>query len=75
MPTGMGRPPRANRRSIVDATLTLRLTQEDRDLLDQLVAVRSKELADDGLEVSAAGLVRGLIRREAAARGLRPRRH
>ena len=71
----MGRPTRVNRRTIVDATLTLRLTHDDRDLLDQLVTMRSKELADDGLEASAAGLVRGLIRREASARGLRPRRH
>lgn len=59
----------------MDETLTLRLTHDDRDLLDQLVAMRSKELADDGVEASAAGLVRGMIRREAAARGLRPRRH
>lgn len=51
-------------------TLTLRLTVADRDLLDRLVTLRSAELAHEGIEVTAASLVRGLIRREAAARGI-----
>jgi hypothetical protein len=69
----MGRPARVNRRSIVDNTLTLRLTRDDRDLLEQLVELRSKELAGDGIEPTAAGYLRGLIRRDAAAKGLRSR--
>lgn len=69
----MARPARPDRQSIVDATLTLRLTREDRDLLEQLVKLRSTELSHDGIETTAAGYVRGLIRREAAAKGLRPR--
>lgn len=51
-------------------TLTLRLSQEDRSLLDRLVEQRAAELIDDGIEVTAASYVRGLIRREARARGL-----
>ena len=51
-------------------TLTLRLTVADRDLLDRLVKMRSADLAHEGIEVTAASLVRGLIRREAAARGI-----
>ena len=51
-------------------TLTLRLTREDRALLDRLIALRAADLADDGIDVSAASYVRGLIRREARAKGL-----
>lgn len=51
-------------------TLTLRLSHEDRSLLDRLVEQRAAELIDDGIEVTAASYVRGLIRREARARGL-----
>ncbi len=69
----MARPTRTDRQGIVDATLTLRLTREDRDLLEQLVKLRSLELSQEGLEATAAGYVRGLIRREATAKGLRPR--
>ncbi len=57
----------------MDTTLTLRLTRQDRDLLEQLVQLRSSELSPEGLEATAAGYVRGLIRREAAAKSLRPR--
>jgi hypothetical protein len=39
-------------------------------MLDRLVAHRAAELADEGIEVTAASFVRGLIRREAKARGL-----
>lgn len=60
----------AARRPIADATLTLRLTQQDRDLLQQLVDLKAEELADSGAEVTAAGYVRGLIRHEARAKGL-----
>jgi hypothetical protein len=50
-------------------TLTLRLSDVDRELLDRLVADRASELAPEGIEVTAASYVRGLIRREAAAKG------
>ena len=69
--TGMARPARANRERIVDTTLTLRLTHDDRKLLEQLVELRSTELIEEGLEPSAASYLRGLIRREAALKGLR----
>jgi transcriptional regulator with XRE-family HTH domain len=51
-------------------TLTLRLSSPDRALLDRLVSLRAAELAPEGIEVTAASYVRGLIRRDAQARGL-----
>ena len=61
---------RAERRKIADATLTLRLTQQDRDLLTELVSLQAAEMIDTGVEVTAASFVRGLIRHEARAKGL-----
>lgn len=49
-------------------SLTMRISPEDRELLDRLVDLRQQELVDDGLEASAASVIRGLIRREARAR-------
>lgn len=66
----MSRPARRDRAAIVDTTLTLRLTHEDRELLQKLVDLRSVELSVEGLEATAASYVRGLIRREAVAKGL-----
>jgi hypothetical protein len=66
----MARAARDDRRTIADATLTLRLTREDRALLDELVARRASEVAAEGMQVTVASYVRGLIRREARARGL-----
>lgn len=72
----MARPPIENRRSVVDTTLTLRLTREDRELLQKLVALRAAEIVETGMEATAASYVRGLIRHEARMKGLlaRPRR-
>ena len=66
----MARPPIENRRNVVDTTLTLRLTRQDRELLQQLVELQADELADTGMETTAASYVRGLIRHEARAKGL-----
>jgi hypothetical protein len=66
----MARPPKQDRSSVATDTLTLRLSPDDRAMLDRLVAHRATELADEGIEVTAASFVRGLIRREAKARGL-----
>jgi hypothetical protein len=66
----MARPPKQDRSSVATDTLTLRLSPDDRALLDRLVAHRATELADEGIEVTAASFVRGLIRREGKARGL-----
>jgi hypothetical protein len=66
----MARPARRDRAHVVDATLTLRLTSEDRALLDALVGLRNADLAVEGMEATAASYVRGLIRREAVAKGL-----
>ena len=57
-------------RYVADATLTLRLTRQDRELLQELVALKAAELVDTGLEATAASYVRGLIRHEARAKGL-----
>lgn len=64
------RPPKADRSLVSDSTLTLRLTGAQRALLDELVKLRSVELADEGLEMTAAAYVRGLITRDAKAKGL-----
>jgi hypothetical protein len=66
----VSRPPFENRRNVADATLTLRLTHHDRELLRELVAMKAEELVDSGMETTAASYVRGLIRQEARAKGL-----
>lgn len=66
----MTRQSKEHRRNVVDATLTLRLTQHDRELLQALVALQASQMADLGVEVTAASYVRGLIRHEAKAKGL-----
>lgn len=68
----MARPRTQNRRNVVDATLTLRITRQDRELLQELVALEAEELSDKGLEPTAASYVRGLIRHEARIKGLIP---
>ncbi len=66
----MARAARGDRTSIADSTLTLRLTREDRALLHELVARRARDATDEGIQVTSASYVRGLIRREARALGL-----
>jgi hypothetical protein len=51
-------------------TLTLRLTVADRELLERLVALRANELSTEGYAPTVASYMRGLIRREAVAKGL-----
>lgn len=58
-----------------EVTLTLRMTPDDRTLLDKLVALRAAELAEMGateVDVTSASYLRGLIRREAKAKGITP---
>ncbi|WP_437623946.1 hypothetical protein WME89_05370 [Sorangium sp. So ce321] len=66
----MTRPTQEKGRQVVNATLTLRLTQHDRELLQALVALQAAEMSDTGVEVTAASYVRGLIRHEARKKGL-----
>lgn len=66
----MARPTKADRTQVAETTLTLRLTEPQREALDQLVAMRAAELADEGVTITAASLVRGLILREARTRGV-----
>lgn len=67
----MTRKPREDRSSIVDSTLTLRLTREDRMLLDELVGRRLSQARREGMEITRASFVRALIRKEAEAQGVR----
>ncbi|WP_437928667.1 hypothetical protein WMF37_05205 [Sorangium sp. So ce291] len=66
----MTRPPQEKGRQVVNATLTLRLTHHDRELLQALVELQAAEMSDTGVEVTAASYVRGLIRHEARKKGL-----
>ena len=50
--------------------LTLRVSDEDKELLTKLVEIDATRNTLRGTEVSIASVVRGLIRREAVARGL-----
>lgn len=61
-----------SRKGNASVTLTIRMTREDRELLDRLVAKRSIELSDEGLDVTATSVIRGMIRREARGLGLLP---
>jgi hypothetical protein len=65
----MGRPPK-DRTGPATEALSLRLTPEDRALLNRLVTMRSEELSDEAVEVTATSYVRALIRREARAKGI-----
>jgi hypothetical protein len=56
--------------STATETLTVRLTTIDRFALDRLVEIRTAELAAEGITVKAGTYVRGLVRREAMAKGL-----
>ena len=67
----MTRKAREDRSSIADYTLTLRLTREDRTLLNELVRRRLKQARRDGMEITVASFVRALIRNEAEAQGIR----
>lgn len=67
----MARRPKAG--VAAEVTLTIRMTDNDRSLLDRLVALRAEELVElgaDEIDVTAASYVRGLIRREAKAKGI-----
>src|SRR5438045_1482357 len=68
----MGRPRPESRATITDATLTLRLTQGDRDVLQCLVEHQAKLAAEQGfaIEPTVAGFLRSLIRREAHRLGI-----
>jgi hypothetical protein len=61
----MARPKRTDRTTVATETLALRLTEDDRQALDKLVEAARASGADSGAELTAAGYVRGLIRREA----------
>ncbi len=64
-----GRPPNEDRSKVTTGLqMAIRLTPEERGWLDELVEIRRSEV--DGATFSAAGVLRGLLRREAIARGL-----
>lgn len=49
---------------------TFRLDDEDRDLLERMVASRQKETVDDGVIITESSFLRGLIRKAAREMGL-----
>jgi hypothetical protein len=52
--------------------VTLRVSEEDRALLNSLVDAEQRELEPRGVEVSLSSVMRRLIRQEASARGVHP---
>jgi hypothetical protein len=52
--------------------MAIRFSEEDRALLAALVRHKAEQLAGEGVEVSAASVLRGLIRQAAADLGLTP---
>ena len=63
----MGRPRSASRKT--DA-IQIRLTPEEKQKFDRLVAARQEELRSEGVEVTGPMVIRWLITRELIARGL-----
>jgi hypothetical protein len=68
----MARPKRENRDDVAGTTLTIRITEPERVALDALVARRVQQLDAYGGAVSAASVVRALIRQAVQAEGLVP---
>lgn len=66
----MARPPIEDRSAVRDSVLTLRLATADRVVLQALIAARRAEMVNEGVEVTAASVVRWLLRQEAQRRGL-----
>lgn len=62
----MARPPKADRGAVADVTLTLRLTQAEKDGLQRLVDAKRDALSAEfpGVQLTLATFVRGLIARE-----------
>lgn len=52
--------------------LALRLSESDKWMLDELVRARGARLAQEGGEVTASSIIRGLIRQAADAEGIKP---
>jgi hypothetical protein len=63
----MGRPKSANKKT---NTVQLRMDDAERAAFDRLVAARDEELSGEGLEITGPDVLRWLIKRELAARGL-----
>lgn len=69
----IGRPPKADRASVRGTTLTLKMTDGERALLERLVDARRAELREqtgEDVPLTASSLLRSLIMREVKARGL-----
>ncbi len=58
----------------LSTTLTVRVTTSEREALNALVAERARSLGSAGERVTAASLIRGLVRREIEASGKRKAR-
>ncbi len=51
--------------------LALRLSGEDREVLEELVRRRAARLADEGVAVTTSSVIRSLIRQAAVAEGIK----
>lgn len=63
----VGRPKSDNPRGHM---ISVKLNEEEKEMLDRVVASWAKEAEELGSEVSASSVIRTLVRREARARGL-----
>lgn len=74
MSARMGRPRLKDRRAVKSVLVTLKLSQEERDMLDRLVEARAADLRAEThgahVDVTASSYLRWLIARDAESRGL-----
>lgn len=68
----MARPPKANRAKVTTTVFAIRITEHERELLEQMVR-NHQALLDrmGGGSITAAGLVRGWIREAAKEAGIK----
>lgn len=64
-----GRPVRADRSTVADVTLAIRLTAIDRQVLDELIRLHQEEVGPSA-RVSQGSYIRGLIYAAANAKGV-----
>jgi len=69
----MPRPKTADRSTVAEKNITFRASERTRSLLDALVAAAQEEAEAIGANVSMGSYLKGLIEREARAKGIEPK--
>jgi hypothetical protein len=69
-PGAMPKPKTIDRSTVTDKNITFRASPRTRALLDALVVAAEKEAATIGASVSMGSYLKGLIEREATAKGI-----